>query len=1314
MDESRADSGAAEPASFAQQRLWFMERFGQGGSARAVTLNLRLTGELRVGDLHAALADLVTRHEALRTVFRQAGDELEQLVRAPGPLPLDRIDLPEDPGGDAGQALRTVLRARAAEPFDLSSGPLLRAALIRCGAQDHVLALTMHHVAVDGRSLAILREELADGYNARVRGLPVDPPSPALTYREYARLQHERAAGPAREAGLVHWREQLAGAGALDLPVDRPYPAEPSDAGGYLTRRLDTELVAGLEQFAQEQDSTLYQVLIAAVCVLLKRSTGDSDISLGTTAPGRDHPAASGVVGPFANTVVRRVSLADTGSGDGTPTFRTLVEQVRASAVRSAPYEAVPFDAVVRELRPERGSDRNPLFQVYVGADDAPARARAFDGLTATPLAHDVTTAQFDLSFGLHAVPGGAVLDAGYSADLFDPATVERMLGHLSTLLTAVVVDPDSPVSRVPMLTAPELTAVLDEWNRTERVYPEDSGLHDLFLASAARHGEATAVVCGDESLTYAELAERSARAAAALVRAGVRAGDIVGLCRRRSVDQAVAVLGILRAGAAFLPLDPDYPARRLAHIVADSRCRLVVTAEEFGSLFDASVTLLPAESLDQAGPLVTLPAVNPDDAAYVIYTSGSTGEPKGIVLRHRGAVNNFTDFNDRFGIGPGDGVLSVSSPSFDMSVFDLLGILAAGGTVVFPRPEEVREPVRWVELVRRHRLTVWHSAPALMELLLDAVGDPEALGSLRLALLGGDWIPVGMPDRLRASAPECAFISLGGATEASMDSLLYPVTEVDPAWVSIPYGRPMANQRAYILDEALEPVPVGVRGELHLAGTGLALGYLHRPELTAERFVTHTFADGRTERLYKTGDLARYRADGVIELLGRLDFQVKVHGLRIETGEIEALLRRHRAVRDAVVVAQGDRGHLTLAAVVVADHPHQPVPADLREWLAQSLPASMVPAQVLLTDRLPTTPNGKVDRRALTQLAEQQTLTAAEDDQIPCTDAELRVAAAWSKVLDFDGIGLDDNFFDLGGDSFTAVRAVFEIDRALPVIELFKNPSVRMLARQLGSIGAPLDLLQPLRTETDPDAPALVCLPYGGGSGIVFRDLAARMPEGMPVWGVSLPGHDPNSLDAEPLSFDDAVLRCADEIEERVTGPVALYGHCAGTWMTVALARELEDRGIDLTAVLVGAALPHPDPEESIAAEAVTSDEAWAEVLRSMGGLDGPLDWASLDHIMKIGREDHIGSMRFQALSRRFPPEPIEAPLTCVFGGADASSDGYETQYLGWSPYAHELRLASIPDGGHYFVRTHAAELAEVIVGVLDSTEHLAQASVS
>jgi amino acid adenylation domain-containing protein len=642
-----------------------------------------------------------------------------------------------------------------------------------------------------------------------------------------------------------------------------------------------------------------------------------------------------------------------------------------------------------------------------------------------------VTSPQPGRSTVAFGVPGDFELTLGptgatYDSDLFDASTIKRMLGHWDVIIAA---DGGGPVSRLTVLTAEEQNMMLTEWNDTSTALPNNRCLHTAFHEQAEAAPDAIAVIDSRE-WTYHEIDERSDALGRRLVELGVSPGTVVGVCLPRSADLLIAVLAVLKSGAAYLPLDSSYPATRLAHMVRESGCDFCVSDAVAP---EGTRRVAPDE---RGGG--SLPDGDPDSLCYVIYTSGSTGTPKGIELRHRGVLNNLADLNNRYGIGPGDRVLALSSPSFDMSVYEFLGMSTAGGTVVVPtRPD----PAHWVSLLAEHAVTVWNSAPSLLRLLLDrAEQDGLVLPSLRLAMLGGDWIPVTMPDRLRTIAPDVRFIALGGATESSIHSTLHEVTTTDPGWRSIPYGRPMANQETYILDDAGQPCPIGVPGQLHLAGIGLARGYRAQPALTAEKFVLWHHPQVGTRRLYRTGDLARYRPDGQIELLGRLDFQVKIHGVRIELGEIEAALRSLPGVREAIVTAHtDDTGDRRLVGYVV---PHPQI--DLRDALADRLPSHMIPAMFVGLDRLPLNTNGKIDRRAL-----PAPVVASSAEQ-PCDPLESRIASIWCEVLGLSEVGRDQNFLALGGDSFKAVRAAQAIDPGLSALAVLRNPTVCGLADHL------------------------------------------------------------------------------------------------------------------------------------------------------------------------------------------------------------------------------------------------------------------------
>jgi amino acid adenylation domain-containing protein len=1266
------------PTSAAQGRLWLLSQLEDERSAYNVLLPLRFLGDLDVDALRSALSGLVARHEILRTRYESENGEPVQIIEPASPVELAVTDLSTMDADEQDDALDAAFEDAETRPFDLSTGPVLRAELLRLAVDRHVLLLTVHHIAIDAGSTPVLYRDLAALFTGTEAGLPELP----LQYADHAIRERDEMTRERTGRRLSYWRARLADLPELDLPTDRPAAQTPSGEGGFVRAAVDPELLDRLTDLAASCGGTLFDAVVAGTALLMQRYSGQDDVPLGTVWSARDRADLADLIGFFPNTVVLRADVS------GTPSFRDLLSRTAATTRDAFAHADLPFDALVQELAPARSPGRTPFFRVYVNIDEAAGTLPDF-GLTTEAIPPDFSTARFDLGFVLRSGAAEPEVDSVFSTDLFDEDTAVRMLDHLVRLWQQAADSPDAPVSELRMLTDAELTDAVWTWNDTGEALNAGRCLHQLFEDQVDAGPDRTALVHGDTTLSYGELDRRANRLAHRLADAGVGPDTLVGICLRRSLAQPVAVLAVLKAGGAFVPLDPDYPAERLDFMCRDAGMWGVLTEPTLADRVGADVRTVDVSGVDQAGPDCRPDVdVSADHLAYVIYTSGSTGTPKGIGLRHAGAVSNFTDFNTRFELGTGDALLAVSSPSFDMSVYDLLGTIGCGGTVVLPTPDELRDPSAWARLIRTHEVTVWHSAPALLDLLLEHSERHEVeLPGLRLALLGGDWIPVAQPGRLRGVAPRVRFVALGGATEASMDSIIFEVRDVDPGWASIPYGRPMAGQRAYVLDRFDNPQPVGVPGELNLAGAGLARGYLGRPELTAEKFVERTLPGDRPERLYRTGDLARYRRDGVIELLGRLDFQVKIHGLRIESGEIEAVLRGHPGIAEAVVVAHGEPGHATLAGYVRGtDGPVDG--AKLRDWLGERLPQHMVPAVIETVDAFPTTPNGKVDRKALSA----RDVARTGGGEAPRDDLERRVAAAWQEVLGLAEVTIDDSFFQLGGDSFAAVRTMVALDNPVPVVELFKHPTIRGLAERIRAVGAgQVELLHELTPADRPARVTVVCLPYGGGNAIAYRPLAEALPERFRLLALNQPGYDPGGDPADFRPFDDIVEASAEEVVRRVDGPVVVYGHCAGTFMAAALARRLEERGVDVRGLYVAAALPPEDADAALAAEKVTSDEEWAGYLTSIGGFDGALGWSTVEHMMTVGRHDHVGAMTFVRRRATEPPTSLRAPTVGIFGDADPATENFADRYRTWGHLVGDISLDVVPGGEHYFVRDRA-----------------------
>ncbi|HEX5757932.1 MAG TPA: amino acid adenylation domain-containing protein, partial [Thermoanaerobaculia bacterium] len=1108
------------PLSFAQERLWFLDQFGGDGSVYIVPEAWRLDGPLEPAALGAALAALVRRHETLRTTFEPTAHGVRPVVGAPGHVPLALADLsalPQELG--AAEAAR-LASAEARRPFDLAAGPLLRAVLLRLAPARHDLLLALHHIATDGWSQVLLHRELAALYAAARERRPHGLAPLAVQYRDFARWQRAWLQGEALAAQLDFWRAAFAGAPAvLALPADRPRPAVQTFRGADARIDLPAALVAELEALSRRQGVTLFMTLLASFDAFLARHAEREDVVVGTPIANRNREEIEGLVGFFVNTLPLRARLGDD------PPFGELLARVRDGALAAYAHQDLPFEKLVEELAPRRDLAHPPLFQVLfalhqfdAGAADA---GPALPGLAVRRLPVEQRIAKFDLALHVEPEAGGAEMAAlaRYNSDLFDDTTVRRLLEHFRNLLAAAAAGAEAPVSELPMLAPAEVRQLLWEWNDTDAPFPAGLCLHEPFEAQARARPDAPAIVSPRGSLTYGELDAAAARLARRLAAAGVGPGDLVGIHLERSPAMAVAVFGALKAGAAYVPLETGWPVERVRWILAaHGIAHLVTETAHRPALGAAGLEVIcldePAEAEAGAGGPPPRRA-GPEDLAYIIFTSGSTGTPKGVMVRHAAAVNLIHWVNRRFAVGPADRLLFVTALSFDLSVYDLFGVLAAGGTVRLATDEEVHDPQRLVGILREEGITFWDSAPASLQACAGYFGEegsgraqptssfdrsidfdtphlasprctgggsplsgePLALSgepssSLRLVFNSGDWIPVGLPDRVRAAFPRAEFVSLGGATEATVWSNYYPVAGVDPAWPSIPYGRPIANARYHVLDPRLSPCPIGVPGDLFIGGPCLSLGYAGDPAQTAASYLPSPWGPEPGARLYQTGDRARWLADGNLEFLGRRDTQVKVRGFRIELGEIETVLAAHPGVREAVVVAREDGGEPArgeagalrdqrLVAYFIPAGDPAPDGAALRRHLQAKLPDYMLPAACVPLASWPLSASGKLDRKALPSPFAGPAPRSLEPAAAPTATAPRgavaqRLAALWREVIGVEEVGLEDNFFELGGHSLLLARVHARLPdlfgRSLPMVDLFKYPTVGALAAHLAA----------------------------------------------------------------------------------------------------------------------------------------------------------------------------------------------------------------------------------------------------------------------
>ncbi|MGH3900675.1 MAG: non-ribosomal peptide synthetase, partial [Pseudonocardiaceae bacterium] len=1002
------------PLSPAQQRLWIIEELTSGGTEYNIGVGLRLSGVLDPDALRTALDALVGRHESLRTTFHTVDGHGVQLVAARGELPLRAMDLSTTASSaERDTAVEQALAEELSHPFDLQRGPLTRAVLVRLAEDDHVLLLNQHHIVTDGWSTEVLVDELAKLY-ARARGAPVELPDLLIQYPDFAVWQRKRLSGDALEAHLDYWKRKLAGIEPLELLTDRPRPHLRTTAGAVHRGDLPADLVQALTRVGRTHGATLFMTLAAAVQVLLSRYSGQRDIAIGTATSGRNRAELENLVGFFVNTVVLRSTV------NSARTFSEILAEVREMVLEAFAHDEVPFDRLVKELQPERDPSRNALVQAMVVLQNAMPRSREIDGLRIA--AHDLPrhTARFDLVVEFLPQDGSLNMAIEYNTDLFDLVTIERMAGHLRVLLVGIVEGPDRLVSQLSILSEAERNQVLMEWNDTDQIVPPGT-LSGLFQGQVARTPGAVAVVCGGVELSYAELDARANRLARLLVGFGVGPDRVVALVLGRSVEMVVAELAVAKAGGAFLPVDPDYPAARVGFMVADADPVVVVTLAEVvvGLSLPVGVGVVVVDDPQVVSVLAGMPAgvvtdadrVSPllvGHAAYVIYTSGSTGVPKGVVVSHAGLASFSAAEAARYAVGPGDRVLAFSSPSFDASVLELCMSLPIGAVLVVPPPGPLLGE-QLAQVLAEYRVTHALIPPAALATMSPQLA-LDGLGWLQTLIVGGEACPAELVTRW---APTHRMINSYGPTESTVVATwTQPLT---PGHAP-PIGRPIPNTRVYVLDRDLGLVPPGVAGELHITGIGLARGYLHRPGLTAQRFIANPYGPAGS-RMYRTGDLARWMTHGELHYLGRTDDQVKIRGFRIEPGEIETALCQHRGITGAAVIVRQDQPEVKrLVAYVVAGPGQALEPAELRTHLATRLPEYMLPSAFVILDELPLNPNGKLDRQALP--APDLTATAAGGYLAPRTDTERVLAGIWADVLGVEQVGVEDNFFELGGDS--------------------------------------------------------------------------------------------------------------------------------------------------------------------------------------------------------------------------------------------------------------------------------------------------------
>jgi amino acid adenylation domain-containing protein len=1034
------------PLSFAQQRLWFIEQLQPGSSVNNIPVAFRLAGSLNVTALEQSLAEIVRRHEVLRTTFQVVDGQAAQVISPEMTLMLLIIDLRELPETDREAEAQRLAIEEAQQPFDLAQEPLLRLKLLRLAEEEHLLILTMHHLVSDGWSFRVFFQELTLLYEA----FSTDKPSPLselpIQYADFAVWQREWLQGDVLGSQLSYWKQQLSGSiPALQLPTDYPRSPVQTYRGTKQSLELPKNLTDSLKALSQQEGVTLFMTLLAAFKTLLYRYSSQEDIIVGSPIAGRNRVETKGLIGLFVNTLAMRAYLG------GNPSFRELLGRVREVALGAYAHQDLPFEKLVEELQLERDLSRMPLFQVMFALHKAPIQGLEFPGLTLNSLEVHSSTAKFDLTLELEETSEGISGWFEYNIDLFDATTIARMANHFQTLLEGIVANPKQHLSDLPLLTAEERHQLLMEWNDTQTDYPKNVCTHQLFETQGVRTPDAIAVVFEDQELTYRELNCRANQLAHYLQTLDVGPEVLVGICVERSFDMIIGLLGILKAGGAYVPIDPAYPEERIAYMLDDSRLPVLLTQQKLVASLpehQARVVCLDSDweeiSAQRELPLFT--GVTPENLAYVIYTSGSTGKPKGVLIAHRGLCNLAQAQIKLFDVQPDSCVLQLATFSFDASIWEIVMALCSGARLCLGTRESLQPGQPLLGLLQQQEITHLTLVPSALAAL-----PSEELPALQNIIVAGEPCPSSLVAQWSGGR---RFFNAYGPTESTVCAT---VAQGFEGMDVLPIGRPIDNTQVYILDRYLQPVPIGVPGELYIASVGLAKGYLNHPDLTAEKFISNPFSDNPNSRLYKTGDKARYLPDGNIEFLGRIDNQVKVRGFRIELGEIEVVLAEHPAVRETVVTAREDiPGNKRLVAYVVPNQEQTPTTDELCRFLKQKLPDYMVPSAFVFLDILPLTPNGKIDRRAL-PAPDPLRPDLEETFVAPRTPTEQQIADIWTQLLKLEQIGIHDNFFALGGHSLLATQVISRLRQGfgieLPLQTLFVAPTVGELSDRIETI---------------------------------------------------------------------------------------------------------------------------------------------------------------------------------------------------------------------------------------------------------------------
>ncbi|MBC1235669.1 non-ribosomal peptide synthetase [Nostoc sp. 2RC] len=1318
------------PLSFSQQRLWFIDQLYHGSSFYNIPIAFHIKGHLNITALRRSLNEILKRHEIWRTTFKVINGEPIQEIAPNLTWDLPVINLQHLSNKNWESEVKEIVAKEAAKPFNLAKELLVRATLLQLNEQEHVLLVTMHHIITDGWSCGVFLRELSTLYAAFSTNQPSPLPELAIQYADFAIWQRDRIQGEFLASKLKYWKQQLSGElPVLQLPTDRPRPSVTTFAGAKQYFTFSTTLTNALKQLSKQEDATLFMTLLAAFNILLNRYTDQEDILIGSPIANRNRTELEGMLGLFVNTLVLRNNLSDN------PRFREFLHRVRQVTLDAYAHQDLPFEMLVEELQPERDLSRNPLYEVMFVLQNTPTNVQEVSGLTLRTLDFDSGTSQLDIFLSMFESEAGLTGCLEYNTDILDATTISQFVKNYQTLLENIALNPQQHICELSLLTASEQEQLLIKYNKTSAEY-KNLSLNQLFEQQVEFTPNSIALIHQSQQITYRQLNNKVNQLANYLQKQGVTKETLIAICLERSIDMIVGILAILKAGGAYIPLDPSYPVERLNFMLSDSQASILISNQEILEKLSLSLPKIicldiQKDEIAQQSPQNPINISQLDNLAYIIYTSGSTGQPKGVLGTHRGTVNGLHWLWKTYPFNPEEVCCQKTAISFVDSVWEIFAPLLQGIPTVIISNATLLDPQLFIEALAHQKVTRIILVPSLLRLLLDNYHLTKKLSQLKLWITSGEALSINLAKTFRKAMPFAKLINLYGSSEVSANATYYDISLLQNQANTVPIGRPIDNTQTYVLNRNLQPTPLGVVGELYISGDGLARGYLHRPELTQERFIDNPFIP--ETKLYKTGDLVRYLSDGNLQYLGRDDAQVKIRGFRVELGEITSVINQHSEVQDAVVIAVNDaEENQRLIAYIVTEK--QDITAQLLAYLQQKLPSYMLPSAFVVLDALPLTPNGKVDKYSLPrdtiiQVNTTKTLIT------PRNFTELSLVKLWENLLNTSPIGVQDNFFNLGGHSFLAVRLMAQIqDRFghnLSLSTLFENPTIEKLA---------VIVSQPFRESSNSPVVAInssdsklpfFCI-HGAGGGINhYINLSRRLGENYPFYALE---HNPDTEEPEIISVEETASYYLQEIRKiQPNGPYLLGGHCYGGVLAFEMAQQLQKQGerVDLL-VVIDAILA----ETRI--ESTKDDDAkfllrMAESIKTDSNIDFAVSFEELRDLSLSQQIDLINQkanliftdteikdfIRYYQLfkahvqaMRNYVPLVYPESMTLLRAKEDIIHDFESPEFhtddplLGWGKYSSQpIKVIEIP-GDHFsiFVEPHIQELAKTLRVCIDN----------